>query len=269
MTGPDLEVQTLIRKGFISTAFQPILHLHSGKVVGYEALLRGPSGTPLANPGIVFGPSSQVSPSVIRELDAACVAAALRSGHLLVPFGLLFVNLHIATLLKLGNKQDYFRGLLESSGIPPQAVVIEISERSTTPRPRALSRMLRVLRKAGFRFALDDFGLAYSGLQHLYWFEPEFVKLDRGFIIGLQRSARKQSLVAGVAAMCEKLGSQVIAEGVEETDELLSLMSMNIPMAQGFHFGRPQAAVFWARERKVTDSFRPWFSDGGAPDVTP
>ncbi len=256
---PDAEVRDLLLRGFVSTAFQPIIHLNTGKVVGYESLMRGPTETILSNPGYVFGPTSKVSPTLIRELDVACVAASFRSGRLLVPFGQLFVNIHISTLMHIRQWQDHFRKLLDSSGIPPQAVVIEISERSTTHRPRVLSRILRLLKREGFRFALDDFGLAYSGLQHLYWFEPEYVKLDRAFILGIQRSARKQALVAGVTAMCQKLGSQVIAEGVENTEELLTLMALDIPMAQGYHFGRPQAALFWTSERATNTVLKPWY----------
>lgn len=257
---PEDQVTQLIHRGFVSTAFQPIVELHSGRTVGYEALLRGPAGTALACPGRIFGADSPISFELIQKLDAACVAAALRSGRLLVPMGLLFVNVHIHTLLHMRDLQTSYLRLMESSGIPPEAVVIEISERSHSETPRALSRILKAMRKRGFRFALDDFGAAYSGLQHLLWFEPEFVKLDRAFALGIQRSARKQTLVAGAATMARKLGSKVIVEGVENSTELLTLMSLDVPMAQGYHFGRPKAATFWASQESSANPFRPWFS---------
>jgi EAL domain-containing protein (putative c-di-GMP-specific phosphodiesterase class I) len=174
--------------------------------------------------------------------------------------GLLFINVHLHTLLHMRDLQTSYLRLMESSGIPPEAVVIEISERSRSETPRALSRILRGMRRRGFRFALDDFGAAYSGLQHLLWFEPEFVKLDRAFALGIDRSARKQTLVAGAVTMARKLGSQVIVEGVENSTELLTLMSLDVPMAQGFHFGRPKAAAFWASHGATSNAFSPWFS---------
>lgn len=265
----DDVVRELIGRGFLSTAFQPIYHLNTGKIVGYEALMRGPAETPLASPARIFGPQTPLSRQVIGELDAACVAAAFRSGRMLVPYGLLFVNVHISTLLRIRELADPFRKLLESSGVPPQAVVIEISERHSTRNPRALSRILRLLRRYGFRFALDDFGLAYSGLQHLYWFEPEYVKLDRGLILGIQRSARKQALVAGFSAMCRKLGGEVIAEGVESNEEVVTLMGMDIPMVQGFHFGCPQAPRFWLSEREVANVQHPFFQERELRRVEP
>ena len=143
--GPRFDPQ-----GFVSTAFQPIVHLHTGKVVGYEALLRGPAGSALACPGRIFGTNSPISPGLIQRLDAACVAAALRSGRLLVPMGLLFINVHLHTLLHMRDLQTSYLRLMESSGIPPEAVVIEISERSRSATPRALSRILRDMRKRGF-----------------------------------------------------------------------------------------------------------------------
>ncbi len=259
------QVRQLLKHGYISTAYQPIVNLENGGIVGYEALMRGPKDTPLSHPGWIFGPSSRVSDGLIQDLDAACIAASLRSGHMLVPAGDLFINVHISTLLHLRKMQSLFENLLDSSGIPPEAVVIEISERTKAPNPRALSRILRTLRRRGFRFALDDFGQAFSGLQHLLWFEPEFIKIDRAFVLGIQRSARKQALVAGVATMAQKLGGQVVAEGVETSEELLTLMALDVPMAQGYHFGRPQSALFWTAEGKVKAIFRPWFQAGAAP----
>lgn len=253
------EVRDLLRRGFVTTAFQPIVQLNTGRVVGYESLLRGPAGSPLANPGYIFGPTSPLSSSLIMDLDAACIAAALRAGRLLVPFGQLFINLHISTLVHMRQMQDHFQKLMESSGIPPEAVVIEISERSTTSTPRALSRVLRTLRKMGYQFALDDFGTAYSGLQHLLWFEPEFIKVDRAFCMGIHRSARKQALMASIASLSKKLGSDVIVEGVESTPELLTLMALDIPMAQGFHFGKPQGALFWTAETELNSVYKQWF----------
>lgn len=257
---PEDQVNDLIRRGFISTAFQPIVELHSGRITGYEALLRGPAGSAIACPGRIFGSKSPVSSNLIQKLHAACVAAALRSGRILVPLGLLFINVHFHTLLHMRDLQDSYLRLMESSGIPPEAVVIEISERSRSEAPRALSRILRAMRNRGFRFALDDFGTAYSGLQHLLWFEPEFLKLDRAFALGINRSARKQTLVAGAATMARKLGSKVIAEGVENSTELLTLMALDVPMAQGHHFGRPRSAQFWASQGSASNPFRPWFS---------
>lgn len=254
------DVRTLIERGFVSTAFQPIVNLNTGRVMGYEALLRGPATTVLANPGVVFGSRTALPEEVITELDTACVAAALRGGRLLVPFGLLFINLHISTLLRLNMLQDHFLKLMESSGIPPEAVIIEISERSTTAAPRAMSRILRAVRKRGFRFALDDFGTAWSGLHHLLWFEPEFVKMDRPFIQGLDRSARKQALVSQVGTLTRRLGGEVIAEGVETNAELLTLMALDVPLAQGFHFGYPRGALYWTADRETRASYKQFFT---------
>jgi EAL domain-containing protein (putative c-di-GMP-specific phosphodiesterase class I) len=253
-------VRSLIERGFVSTAFQPIVNLNTGRVVGYEALLRGPAPSILARPGVVFGPRTGLPEEVLTDLDVACVAAALRGGRLLVPFGLLFINLHISTLLQMKRLEGHFQKLMESSGIPPQAVVIEISERSTTAAPRAMSRILNAVRKRGFRFALDDFGTAWSGLHHLLWFEPEFLKMDRAFVKGIDRSARKQSLVSHVGTLARRLGSDLIAEGVETNAELLTLMALDIPMAQGFHFGKPQGALYWTADREMRAAYRPFFS---------
>ncbi len=259
----DERIADLIKRGFVSSAFQPIVDLENSRIIGYEALMRGPKGTPLAKPGLIFGPRSRLSSAMTMHLDAACIAAALRSGHLLVPYAKLFINVHITTLMAMERFRDRFMRLLESSGVSPSSVVIEISERTSDPHLRVVSRILERIRREGVRFALDDFGIAYSGLQHLYRFEPEYVKLDMSLIRGIHESRRKQVLVEATTRMCERLGSEVIAEGVESTDEIAELMAINVPFVQGFHFGRPRGALFWTSERATARVHKPWFSADG------
>lgn len=252
-------VVELIERGYVGSAFQPIVDLDSGRMMGYEALLRGPKGTPLARPDLIFGPRSKLVPDTLHKLDAACVAAALRSGRMLVPHGLLFVNVHMSTLLGDRKLKDHFLKLLESSNIAPNTVVIELSERTSDCHTRTVSRIINDIKKLGFRFALDDFGTAYAWLENLYRFEPSYVKLDRGLIKDIHLSHRKQDLVLSVKEMCEKLGSEVIAEGIEVLDELVTVMTLNIPYGQGFHFGLPMGAMFWISERAVKTVYKPWF----------
>lgn len=256
---PEAQIKQLLDRGFITAAFQPIVHLFTGQVLGYEALMRGPAKTILSSPSQVFGPTSGIPAEVVRDLDAACAAAAVRSGHLLIPNGLLFINIHINTILRLGKMQEYYQRLMESSGISPNALVIEISERATTQNPRALSRVIRTLKKMEFRFALDDFGTAYSGLQHLLWFEPEYIKIDRAFVMGIHRSSRKQAIVSSVLGLATKLGSLVIAEGVETASEMRTLKELGVRLAQGYHFGRPEAAHVWVERPKTSGGFKAWF----------
>ncbi len=257
-------VRELVQRGFISMVFQPIVDLNSGRISGFEALLRGPAGTPLSRPGRVFGDKSPLSRSVLRELDEACFSAALRSGRLLAERGLLFINLRLDTILHLPETWPGFEALLRSSGVPQAALVVEISERGTVSEPEAAFAAIRGLRAKGVKFALDDFGSAYSGLQHLLWFKPDYIKLDRFLVDGLHSCAERRCIVAHSARLAEELGARVVAEGVEEQRDLLALMELGIPYAQGYHLGRPSAASFWCDDLELPQNCSGWFREAEA-----
>jgi EAL domain-containing protein (putative c-di-GMP-specific phosphodiesterase class I) len=246
----DEEVSRLLSRGFLSMAFQPIVEIATGKKSGFEALLRGPRGTPLSMPGNLFGGGRALSGEVLRQLDLACVDAALRSGGALPKGSLLFINIQSGTMSLSG--RELF-SLMEALEIDPKSVVLEISEAlEGGEHARAVARRLLPFRRKGVRLALDDVGVRVPWLSHLLHLEPEWVKVDRSFVKSVHRSPRMADLLFGLRELTGRMGALVIAEGVESAEDARALSRLDIPLGQGSRFGRPAPAEAWldAPERR-------------------
>lgn len=240
----DTVVADLLRRGFHSVIFQPIRRLTDNSIFGFEALMRGPVGTPLAEPGRIFGKAS-INWPVLHQLDVACLHSAIRLGRLIETPQLLFVNMHGETLLRYANGADDVRRLLEILGIAPSRLVIELSEMTDRAHVRSIGRSLRPLRDAGVRLALDDIGARYAWLHHMLWLDPEFLKLDRSFVRGAARSNRRHDLIAGMVMFARNSGAEMIAEGIETQAERDALRDAGLALGQGYYLGLPLAAQEW------------------------
>lgn len=238
----DADVGSLLARGFLSMAFQPIVELASGRRAGYEALLRGPRETPLARPETLFGRGRTLSDDVLRQLDLACVDAALRSGRALPKGALLFINIQSGTMSLDG--PELF-SLMDALEVEPPSVVLEISESFDGEHTKEIARHLLPFRRRGVRLALDDVGVRYPWLYHLLHLDPEWIKIDRSFVKDVHRSARRADLLCGLAELAGRLGARVIAEGIETAADADALRALAIPYGQGFRFGRPGPAEAW------------------------
>ena len=126
-------------------------------------------------------------------------------------------------------------------------VVLEITER-TGIDPEAGPARVAMLRKLGYRIAVDDLGAGYAALGALATLEPEIVKLDMSLIRDLDRHATKRRVVTAIATLCRELGGRVIAEGVETEAERSACVDAGIDLIQGYLFAKPQrgfAKVSW------------------------
>jgi EAL domain-containing protein (putative c-di-GMP-specific phosphodiesterase class I) len=238
-------IYSLMFRGFYSTAFQPIVDTGSGRAIGYESLLRGPEGTPLADPGRLFNEDNYLPESVRIKLDRACIDSAVRTGKNLPDDTLLFINILGSTLIQLSAQRSDFIALLGQLGIEPGRIVFELSETTSRAMTDELTKCIRRLQQAGMRVALDDIGVRSPYLYHLLCLEPEFLKLDRLFVQGVDRDPRKQLLVDCMARMAERMGVRLIAEGIETAEEFAAMRSLNVPMSQGYYLGRPKPAGHW------------------------
>ncbi len=238
----DEVVTNLLRRGFYSTVFQPIVDAAGGSPFGYEALLRGPKGTLFESPGPLFNRDGELSGNVLLQLDMACVGSALRTARLLHPDTRLFINILSSTLLEISNDLTGFHGLLSEVGISPSRIVFEVSESTGMENTMEVARCAKVFRREGFAFALDDIGVHSSYLYHILWLEPEYLKLDKTFIKDVDSFERKRDLVEGIVLMASKMGAALVVEGVESKKEYETLKGLGVGYMQGFLFGRPVGA---------------------------
>lgn len=131
------------------------------------------------------------------------------------------------------------RRVLDESGADPSWLVLELTEGLFVDGSPELIARLRLLREIGVGLAVDDFGTGYSNLGYLDRFPLSQIKIDRSFIAGLHESRFKRVVVDAVVKIGAELGAEVVAEGVESTDERDALLRLGCPNAQGFLFGRP------------------------------
>jgi len=201
-------------------------------VIGHEALMRGPRGAPYESPPMAFAMAATLD--LLEELDCRCVAMAAR----VEAGGLLFVNVHPRTLVSA----EKFWPLIAQFGtvVPrrPHDVVFEVVEHSPA-RTNDLAHALTELRALGFRVAVDDLGEGAAGLRRLIEVAPDFAKIDRYFVDGIDRDRKRRAVVAALVRAAEELETTIIAEGVERADEVAVLRDLGVPLAQGYLFGKP------------------------------
>lgn len=228
----------ILAHGDLHSLFQPIVSVAERRILGYEALTRGPSNSPLHSPLTLFAAARQTG--LLSELELACRKSACRRFSEQQLDGLLFLNVSPDSLLDANHQPGRTLQLLQTYGIAPSRVVIELTEQSPTDDFYLLDTALHHYRDMGFSIALDDLGAGYSSLRLWSELRPDYVKIDRHFIDGIHRDAVKREFVGSILQMAKASRSKVIAEGIELEEELAVLCEMGVDLLQGYLLCRPQ-----------------------------
>lgn len=220
---------TLERRAY-APVFQPILDLEADAIVGYELLTRFADGVP---PQQRFAEAAEVGlgPSLERATMSAGIAAAFR----LPEETFLAVNVSPALLLDPSGLT-----LAELARAGDRPLVLELTEHDPIDDYPAVLQAVDDL-GVEVRLSVDDAGAGYACLHHILALSPAFVKLDRGWVEGIDADPARQALVAGLCYFASRTGSTLIAEGIETAAELLTLRELGVELGQGFLLGRPQA----------------------------
>jgi EAL domain-containing protein (putative c-di-GMP-specific phosphodiesterase class I) len=215
-------------------ALQPIVDLSSRRTASFEALARFPA----LECGTKWGPDRWFQEATAAgrgpELEAAALGAALaRLGA--VPASMrLAVNVSARALCA----SEQVRELV--AGEHAHRLVVELTEHDEVDDYDRLWRVLSMIRAAGGRIAVDDAGSGYAGLTHILRLRPEVLKLDRSLVQGIATDPSRQAMCIAMVGFTDRTGSALVAEGVEEPDDLEMLASLGVPMAQGYLLGRPR-----------------------------
>jgi EAL domain-containing protein (putative c-di-GMP-specific phosphodiesterase class I) len=239
------DVAELLSRGACDMAFQSIRDLKSGRVYGYEALLRGINGIPLPCPESVFGRNTYLSEEILLRLDIACIGSALRSGEALAKNARLFINVHARTLSYLSEHLPAFFGALEQFQISRDAVVFELSELTDPGHAVRVEQDLKEFVDRGIEVAVDDVGFSFTWLHHMLHTKPSYIKIDKAYVAGITQSRRMHALVESLHRMCGVMGVQTVPEGIEAPEQLEVLRGIGIGLGQGFLFERPKPAEQW------------------------
>lgn len=237
------EIERLVRCGQITPRYQPIVDLQTRKILACEALVQGPVGHALHNPVELFAAAERAG--YLAELEIACLDVVLEAAAVAGVVNRIFLNLSPAALLADVNWPAELTELCRRHDVDPASCVLELTERSLVDDYAKIRTTLSQVRQLGFDFAIDDLGTGYSGLRMWSELRPDYVKIDRYFIAGIDADPVKLEFVRAIVAMARAIGSYVIAEGVETSAECRELLELDVDAAQGFLFARP--------ERKILD----------------
>ncbi|UST81398.1 bifunctional diguanylate cyclase/phosphodiesterase [Pseudomonas siliginis] len=231
-------LSSILTQSGLHSLFQPIICLSERRILGYEALTRGPSNSPLHSPIALFAVARQAGR--LSELEIACRQSACRRFNEQQLPGKLFLNVSPESLLEAAHQPGRTLQLLQDLGIAPSQVVIELTEQTPIDDFQLLQTALHHYRAMGFSIALDDLGAGYSSLRLWSELRPDYVKIDRHFIDGIHQDALKREFVGSILQIAKASRAQVIAEGIELPEELAVLTEMGVDLVQGYLLGRPQ-----------------------------
>jgi EAL domain-containing protein (putative c-di-GMP-specific phosphodiesterase class I) len=236
------DIQEVLLSDQLSTVFQPILALRTRAVLGYEALTRGPAGSVYHTPLRLFEMAEEAD--LVFELDRSCRRRALGSAQALPRDAKLFVNVFPSAMYDPEFQGTALVRLVESHGLRPDQIVLEITERSAIENYELFAEALAELTRHRFAIAVDDVGAGYSGLEKIAHLNPRYLKFDRELIRNIDSSYIRREMTRALKAFADRIGSSIIAEGIEREDELKTLLDLGIDFGQGFLLGRPESAYF-------------------------
>lgn len=223
----------------LSAVFQPIVSLNKQSIFGYEGLIRGPTDSLLYRPHVLFAVAARCRR--LCEMDLLSRKIVIHQFCKLKLPGRLFINISPAILAEDDCVDGQTLAYLQDHDLNPSRVVFEITEAHPVEHPARLQQTLKHYRDLGFQVALDDLGTGVSGLKLWSELNPDFVKIDRHFIQGVDEDKIKRQFITSILEIGKALGCQTITEGIETKSEYATLRKLGIQLAQGHYFDQPLA----------------------------
>ena len=233
--------------------FQPIVDLRDGGVHAHEALIRGPVGTPLHSPDALL--SAAAKEGLGYEFEMACIVTQLHAWGKLRQSGRLFLNISAEVMVELVAHRGIGHLLeqLSLSGVLPRYVVLEITEHERVKDMDRLDEVVSALRETGISIALDDFGDGRSSLRLWSQLRPEIVKIDKYFVQNISATADKLKTVRALLQIADIFETSLVAEGIENAQDLRVIRDLDVRYCQGFFLGRPESQPLLEVGEAVTE----------------
>ena len=238
------ELRKAIEQNQFLVFYQPIVDVTSRKTVAVEALVRWQHPTRGLVPPSAFIELAEQT-GLITALGRQILERACQDVGEWWREGLGELALHVNVSAKQLGQSDLAEtilDLLETNGLPPQALAIEVTESALIKDADAAELLFAQLKREGVSISLDDFGTGYSSLAYVKRFDVDHIKVDRSFVGGLPEDVSDCTLVEAILAIGDRLGTVVIAEGVETAAQLDWLAARGCLLMQGYYFGAPVSA---------------------------
>jgi len=234
-------VQQVITGKLLHPVFQPIVDLRSGRILGFEGLIRPDPDGPLPDTSRLFAAAAASGRTV--ELDLACVEAVVNGARAIGPDRLLTINLSPRTLEVKDFDAAWLLSGLVRNGISPSRVIIELTEREEVNDLGRLQQTFHMLQQYGLRLAADDVGAGNSGLRLLSQVNFDIVKIDLALVQDGLRRLGARAVLESLRDLALSQEAHIVAEGVETPQQLQFIRGLDIGAAQGFLLGRPEISV--------------------------
>lgn len=235
------EFTQIINDRKIESHYQPIISLQDTSVLGYEALTRGPLNSDFRSPVTLFSYAQKHGDTY--KLEKMAREMAILSVKGLNTNQKLFINISAQIINDPTFTPGETQKILEVNKLSPQNVVFEITERSSIEDFTTVKKILEHYRSQGYKIAIDDAGAGYSSLQAIAELKPDYIKVDRSLIHRIHEDKIKENILETFVLFAQKMNSIIIAEGIEEYDELKKLLQLGVHYGQGYLLQHPQPEI--------------------------
>lgn len=233
------EFNTILLEKNVRAVYQPIADFTTGTIMAWEALTRGPEGSAFQSPSVLFDFAEQSGK--LFALERLCREKALQGLGAMGQGQKLFLNIHPKTMADPEFTHGKTLELIKEAGLSPENVVFEITERHSINEFALFHRTLDHYRSQGYLVAVDDAGAGYSGLTNIAQIRPEYIKIDMCLIQGIDKDPVKRALIETLVTFADKIGTKIIAEGIESQGQAACLIDIGVHYGQGFYLARPDA----------------------------
>lgn len=231
------ELQAILRQKAIQTVFQPVVSLSDGSILGYEALSRGPKGSRLERPNVLFAAAKYYH--LLWDLEFLCRSHALEKAREMIPQKMLFLNVDPKVIHDTRFQKGLTKEILERYRLDAVNIIFEITEKTAIEDYKSFKKTLDHYTGQGYKIALDDTGSGYSGLKLLAETHPHYVKIDMELVRNIDKDALKQALMKAFYDFSLATNMKIIAEGIETIGEMNTLIDIGIHYGQGYLLQRP------------------------------
>ncbi|QPC48122.1 EAL domain-containing protein [Mangrovibacillus cuniculi] len=233
-----------IQSGKMMSYLQPIITLEDHEIYGYESLLRSNEKDYQLRPGHLFSLANDIG--LHSRLDQRAREEAIKARSKVIPNGTKsFINFLPSTIYNPDFCLQHTFSLVEKYAINPQDLIFEVVETERIDDVPHLLSVLKRYKQEGMKVALDDVGAGFATLDVLSALQPDYVKIDRGYITNCHLDTEKQKFLHKVKKLSLDLGFKTLAEGVETKEEYTFCKELGLDLAQGYYIQKPQPPDFF------------------------